>query len=903
MSLILSLCPTLLLASFVDSSAVEHLRASSFSRSSQFEAAIAASGPNELTVVWTSRRQANGYPGVYLQRLASDGTAIGSEVQAHLWEATSHVTPAIAGLPGGGSLLVWSAYGQDGDRGSIIARRFAADGRGGDEILVNGPASGDQANPVVAVATDGTAWFAWTTDDQAIALRSLAPDGTLGAERTLVERSPGRGVRCPSIALDANAQPLVVWTEDDSAGATSVCRARLDHNLVHVDTLAMDGYEAAIASGASGSLLTWMEGDAEGHRARAARLDGHGCPIEPTIDLGRAVAAAPITLADAEQPFAIALTIPDAADPAVRRVALTSIDRSGSVGPLRTLTSGAGEQSLRLAAGTARGTALPASSTPAGVAIAWDGDGGFDDNNAVHVSLVTDQPIDRHGARAGIDPKSAQPAAGGEEQLASPHIPPRFDPNAVEHAPRTMAITDLGLGFDAIVDTGWTPPDCNMAVGPNNIIAVTNGRVSMFTKTGTQVLTDELEGAGGFFGSVTTGTFVFDPECLYDPIHDRYWVMASESTGGKSYVLLAVSDDNDAAGTWFKFKLETTALAGGTFDSPNISVDDEAVYVTGDGSSGNYQIFIWNKAPILAGSAPTIAKSLNYVTVPESCGISPISDPNEPGLYMLEHKESATNTLVKFICLRNPLTTPTLTTTELTVPSYGPPEDAPQKGTTVKIENFEARFWSVMQANGSFWACHHINSARVIVRWYEFRTNGWPTSGSLPTMRQNGNVDLGGTIRTYLCAIGADATGNAAVTFARSSPTEFISLGAAYRLASDPLGTMRPPLTIKTNTGAYTEANRWGDYASVRPDPTSGPLAPTFWVNHEYAVGASSWRSWVQAITLPEPSADLNGDGLVGAADLSILLGAWGGSGIGDLNADGVVGPEDLAILLAAWSA
>jgi hypothetical protein len=52
---------------------------------------------------------------------------------------------------------------------------------------------------------------------------------------------------------------------------------------------------------------------------------------------------------------------------------------------------------------------------------------------------------------------------------------------------------------------------------------------------------------------------------------------------------------------------------------------------------------------------------------------------------------------------------------------------------------------------------------------------------------------------------------------------------------------------------------------------------------------------------------DLNGDGSIGAPDLSILLSAWGPCAPGapcpaDLNGDGAVGPQDLAALLAAWS-
>jgi hypothetical protein len=56
-------------------------------------------------------------------------------------------------------------------------------------------------------------------------------------------------------------------------------------------------------------------------------------------------------------------------------------------------------------------------------------------------------------------------------------------------------------------------------------------------------------------------------------------------------------------------------------------------------------------------------------------------------------------------------------------------------------------------------------------------------------------------------------------------------------------------------------------------------------------------------LDLPRPeacAADLNGDGAVGAADLAILLGAWG-TGKADLDGDGVTDAADLTALLGAW--
>lgn len=98
-------------------------------------------------------------------------------------------------------------------------------------------------------------------------------------------------------------------------------------------------------------------------------------------------------------------------------------------------------------------------------------------------------------------------------------------------------------------------------------------------------------------------------------------------------------------------------------------------------------------------------------------------------------------------------------------------------------------------------------------------------------------------------------------------------------------------------------ALRWGTTASlsvvVNRPPASGSLSLTRF--------RSATTVALAAIVPAEPSsaADLDGDGTVAAADLSILLGAWG-SCVGcpaDLSGDGTVDATDLAILIGAWNA
>jgi hypothetical protein len=48
---------------------------------------------------------------------------------------------------------------------------------------------------------------------------------------------------------------------------------------------------------------------------------------------------------------------------------------------------------------------------------------------------------------------------------------------------------------------------------------------------------------------------------------------------------------------------------------------------------------------------------------------------------------------------------------------------------------------------------------------------------------------------------------------------------------------------------------------------------------------------------------DINSDGAVDAADLSLLLSLWGTTGgPADIDGDGTVGASDLALLLASWT-
>ena len=892
-------------------------RASTFSGSTQAEAALATDGQGNIFAVWSSRRQRDGRYGVYGQRFDADGAAVGEETCLSLWPLSHQRSPACAFDEARRLWTVWQSHGQDGAGGAIIARRFDTDGAGGSELLVNQITDGHQGDPVVAVASDGRALVVWTT---------VCPDGTTAVRARMLGRDGAVfGDEFPvSLPTDAWASNASVAGALGGAGGWAVAYAvagksrRPDRILVRLrdadeqrfgeainvsGPLAVTPFEPVITATSSGYLVAWLEysGPDGDYAVRARRLDGGGCAIGDPFEAGppgahhsgAAVAAAP------DGRFAIAVNAPDGDGDGVF-VRLYAAD-STPLGPsLRITGHSDGTQAMRAASGTRRlafaGDRL---------VCAWSGDGGFGDSSSVNLTMLstTARPdIDR-----GVTP--AMKAAAPPVVLATgpaPHEPPTFNArDVVAGGPRDVILGLSGIGFTGISNTGWTPPDPHMAVGPDHVVLMTNGEIAFFTKSGTLTFQNQIEGGTGFWGSLGTTNFVFDPEVLYDELSGRFFAMASESgPGQQSFALVAVSDDSDPNGAWHTYRFLTTDLAGPTFDSPNIGVDADTVYISGDGFGGpvSYPMFVYDKASLLAGNPPAVTNSFSVPTSTQSAGIPPVTYDDPPALYLVEHNESPNATTVRLIAIQNALSNPTISFAFVTVPVYGPPESPPQMGTSVRPETFDARFWSAAYRHGSLWATHHVGSSRVLVRWYEFAMNGWPDSGMMPELVQAGQVDPGPDIRTFFSAITIDEHGNAALVFSRSAPTEFISMATAFRYASDPLNTFGPDVIRQTNTGPYT-VNRWGDYGAVNVDPADGI---TMWSHHESAVNGV-WQTWVTGITPEFDPADLDFDGLVGITDFLLLLADWGACPgppdpcPGDLDGDGEVGIVDFLQLLGSW--
>ncbi len=121
-----------------------------------------------------------------------------------------------------------------------------------------------------------------------------------------------------------------------------------------------------------------------------------------------------------------------------------------------------------------------------------------------------------------------------------------------------------------------------------------------------------------------------------------------------------------------------------------------------------------------------------------------------------------------------------------------------------------------------------------------------------------------------------------------------VQLGAGV-IAPPPL----PGSVFNVTNGQSQSLPGW--FIGTTPDFVNGEILVPFTGPMQILPGSLSVS--VQHTPLPCP-ADLDGDGLVGGADLGMLLAAWGPAAPvqpADLNHDGIVDGADLGSLLAAW--
>ncbi len=842
------------------------MRGNVFTGSTQENAAVDVGPDGRVVLVWDSRRQEAGTYGVFARAFDALGRPITHEVHVNEYVKSHQRLPGVAFAGGEEVWFVWNSHGQDGQAGSIVARRFDAElVPAGPEIAVNTTQEGDQTDPVISGRADGSALIVWSTTLPGEGLRTeirarlLDSSDRATCDEIVVGQSRDGHDILPTVASLPDNRTLIAWARSHSKLAPNGIFGRLigadgrpEGNEFLISQLDDQLHiEPSVAAGTEGRfLVAWLTGTDEGYMVTARLYNDKGEPLGQAENIANPATGWKSGVAAAISPngrFLVSYNS-EGEDGSGEGIFTRVLDPDGTWRPAtRVNRHTEGRQALTVATGARR-----VAGSPLGQLVhAWNGNAGTGDESAVNLTLQVPADIAVSEPPEIGEPQAAQRVTS-EEIMAA--IPPIWDPDYEPIDPLPPGVTAGGdFGFEAVTYSGWTPPDPEIAVGPTDIVVMTNGEISTFTKSGVNRWRDEIENSFGFWGELGTDNFVFDPEVQWDPHSRRFFAMACErSDMGRSNFLLAVSKDDspDDRDDWHKYRLDVTSLAGNDIDSPNLSMSTDYVLLTADFfGPDKYLIYILYKNTLLNGGTPVTTSELITGSGQQSMGIPVVYD-NDDILYILQSTEHSNNTEVIFHAIMDPFTSYSRETYTLTVPDYQYPASPPQRGSSSRPFLFEPRFWSVALRNGSMWAVHHVNSSRTRVRWYEFALNGWPTTG-YPSIAQWGEIDLGSGIYTYFPSIHVDDANNAAITFSRSATNEYISIGRAVRDATEPLNKFRPVQVVQISQNPHN-SGRWGDYSGTQAD-NEDPR--TFWGHHEFTDGSNySWRTWAARYDMrPEP--------------------------------------------------
>ena len=146
------------------------IRISTTTDGNQYDSSVAGLEGGGYVVTWVSFH--GGSWDVYSQAYDEAGAAIGGETRVNTTTVDTQNSPSVAGLPGGGYVISWQSYNQDGGGYGIYAQTFDSTATPvGVETLVNTFTASDQRSPSVAgtrgrwlchhlgVAPAGRQWF------------------------------------------------------------------------------------------------------------------------------------------------------------------------------------------------------------------------------------------------------------------------------------------------------------------------------------------------------------------------------------------------------------------------------------------------------------------------------------------------------------------------------------------------------------------------------------------------------------------------------------------------------------------------------------------------------------------------------------------------------------------------
>ncbi len=448
--------------------------------------------------------------------------------------------------------------------------------------------------------------------------------------------------------------------------------------------------------------------------------------------------------------------------------------------------------------------------------------------------------------------------------------PWQLDPALQKEALPEVGVTQ-GVNFDGLGSNGWIPSDSNLAVGPNDIGAIVNTYLAVYSKTGTLLSgPTNIPTLFAPIGGLCT-TYIVDPIVLYDRAADR-WVVAGigDNYAGSYGECVAVSTTNDPTGSYSLYfysfgsnlndydKLSTWATASNSaylatynifgalgFNGADLCGFDRTKMLAGDSSAA----MLCKMTPNNEGSYLPSDMDGPDTPVDKTPGLFLTWQNSNPGqLYLRKLKLNFASGTAS---LSNPTTIGVADDNLSCGVGFG--TCVPQPGTSQLLDTLGDRLMYRFAIrhfadHDRAVVSHAVESgSQVAVRWYEI----YDPAGKV-TLNQQGTFAPDATYR-WMSSVAEDQSADIALGYSASSSSVYPAVRFTGRVPSDPAGTMETEASIIEGSGSQeggTYANRWGDYTAMQVDPSDDC---TFWYVDEYlqAFGYYNWSTHIGSFAFP----------------------------------------------------
>lgn len=487
----------------------------------------------------------------------------------------------------------------------------------------------------------------------------------------------------------------------------------------------------------------------------------------------------------------------------------------------------------RPAGGSPRASLLPEITTATFVEVNLAGiPTGADEANGLHARWLRGE-VDLYENESILP--AAEIAALRERSLSLPPSPAvqtaDLAPDGVLPGSPAPAAPEPGANFLAIDYTKsgfFVPPDPELAAGPDHLIAVVNSVFAIYDKTGAQLRAPTS--FDSFMNSNAACNGSFDPNVLYDESADRF--ILGVDAGGTHYCV-AVSNTANPLGAWRIYAFPTASGAD-FFDYPHAGIGKDFLFMGANIFDGNgfKEARLWaiDKSDLYAGRAADVAsKALpNSEDTPQPLHLHGWNQGTWPAgaahtFFTDTNYNGATYSVWRWsnpLGGTNPTKAGTVNLQTFTGVTAGYPINAPQSGSTNRIQANDWRPHDFEYRDGFAWtaqtiACNPGNGTVNCLRWAKIN----PETAAIVdagVYASNGDHRIFGNLAVNRC-------GDMAAGYTKTSAAMFPSIFVTGRRATDPASTLQPEISVRAGELTYTAFDgspfRWGDYTGMTIDP------------------------------------------------------------------------------------